>query len=959
MEKPIAPSNLLIHLLELKAKFNSKYESKFDESFDACIFSISQLVKEIKILLSDLELITGDIAYEHYNWRLSYGNGALTQDLKKKLFATKCSLKIEDVFHDEVQIQLQKSDFTSEVWSTVGVATIPTIDLCSKNWQSLEFHDKDFDDILVCKMKIQGLFQVEKYCYCKVNHKNRSDGPLHQLVVNVLNCVYSSEASVNEIIPEMLSLMAQIHKKDENQILSCMRLHPGFDHAVCNTYDLFLDTKDSIPKNPAQSGVSAWFLASLFPNVLSILTLFLVVLNDGFDIHMTYDYYNWESMVDTVQNQKMKITLENEPLRNISTDVNCFLSCGTVNCSGISSIAVDSFQDECYPKDCFAYCNSVNQREPLTVKKGIYTSEIDHTYNCELNITSTMDLQIDKQMSVDDFITCRTLHEPACKTMECKIRALNPKLAFVYATTILVFVRIFHLVGTILILWCYKASDRIGISNVISFYLGSCCLGHFMGRRKTRAGKMLSIAHMTTVVIVVGFLMPFATKLFLLITDARIFDLERSSSERYEYRIFKTRCKKCASCSADQCLCIFCGYSTEESIAGYQNQLNLCKMRARRSNTTTRCTVAGFQDTFMCLLQLYLTLPLIKQHYNAANDTSGKCEDINELGEAHEGILAVSLFSIGTSVLCLSRNLTMTYFEISCKGYLARALKARCVYFVYVSIMISVRLLTLVLLGLTYFKGHYYVENGPYTLSCLVVCHVITLFLVGLLQHCTLVKTKETPVNHRKLSLLRVPFLKTICNFQLSFDESLNPEYNQDRQARYRNIQIVLFNLHTSIMSICTLIRTRSFRTLGGIERLVKMSGEVKDKMNFYDRIFFNIILAAEQTVMYYLIYNATQAAEFERCLLYHCITFFIVGKLLKFFFSLQYDPWSLYIPWFRGNAQNCLHKHWKNLICLICCIIISIVIGYLFYFIPQSALIICTIMFTVGPLLFFIIITL
>ena len=650
----------------------------------------------------------------------------------------------------------------------------------------------------------------------------------------------------------------------------------------------------------------------------------------------------------------MKITLATEPSHNVSTGANCFLSCGALNCTGSSSIIVDSFQNECYPNNCAVYCHSMSQLGHLTVKKGIYTSEIDYTYNCVLNITSSTKLHIDELMPVDDLITCRTLHEPFCKTMECKIRALNPKLAFVYATTILIFVRMFHLVGTILILWCYKASDRIGISNVISFYLGSCCLGHFMGRRRAIYRKILSIVHLTGVVVVVGFLMPFATKLFLLITDARIFDLERSSSERYEYRIFKTRCKKCSSCTADQCLCIFCGYSTEESIAGYQNQLNLCKMRARRSNTTTRCTVAGFQDTFMCLLQLYLTLPLIKHHYRYEKD-----DDTNYLGPAHEGPLAVSLFSIATSVLSLSRNLTMTYFEISCKGYLARALKARCVYFVYVAIMISVRLLTLVLLGLTYIKRPYYVENGPYTLSCLVVCHVITLFLVGLLQHCTLVRTKEPSISPEQLSILRIPFLKKICTFQLSLTESLNPEYNKDRQARYRNIQIVLFNLHTSIMSICTLIRTRSFRTLGGTERLLKMSGEVKDKMNFYDRIFFNIILVAEQSVMYYLIYNATEADEFERNLLYHCITFFIVGKLLKFFFSLQYDPWSLYIPGFKGNAQNCLHKQWKNLICIIFSIIISIVIGYLFYFIPQSALIICTILFTVGPLLFFIIITL
>ena len=446
--------------------------------------------------------------------------------------------------------------------------------------------------------------------------------------------------------------------------------------------------------------------------------------------------------------------------------------------------------------------------------------------------------------------------------------------------------------------------------------------------------------------------MPFATKLFLIISDARIFDLERTSPERYEYRIFKTRCKKCESCTADQCLCIFCGYSTEESIIGYQCQLNLCKMRARRSNTSTRCTVAGFQDTFMCLLQLYLAIPVIKQHYINENIN-------NYIGpnESHNGTLSIALFSIATSVLSLSRNLTMTYFEISCKGYLARAITARCVYFAYAAIMIFARLLTLELLGLTYIKNAFYLEFGPFSLSSLVVFHVILLFLIGILQHCTLVKTKEKTTIPTKSSFSRFPLVNKLCNYQLSLDESLNPEYNQERTTFYRNIQIILFNLHTSIMSIFTLIRTRSFRTLGGTERLLKMSGEVNDKMNFYDRIYFNIILFVEQYVMFYLIYNATKEDSFERYLLYNCIILFHVGKLLKVFFSLKFDPWALFIPWFHGNTQNCLHKHKKKLIGLIWCIITCILIGHLFYFIPQSVLVLCTVLFTLGPLLVLILI--
>ena len=94
---------------------------------------------------------------------------------------------------------------------------------------------------------------------------------------------------------------------------------------------------------------------------------------------------------------------------------------------------------------------------------------------------------------------------------------------------------------------------------------------------------------------------------------------------------------------------------------------------------------------------------------------------------------------------------------------------------------------------------------------------------------------------------------------------------------------------------------------------------------------------------------------RFERNLLYHCIILFHVGVLIKIFFTLKFDPWALFIPWFHGNAQNCLYKHKKKSISLIWCIITCILIGDFFYFIPQSILVLCTVIFTVGPLLFLI----
>ena len=98
----------------------------------------------------------------------------------------------------------------------------------------------------------------------------------------------------------------------------------------------------------------------------------------------------------------------------------------------------------------------------------------------------------------------------------------------------------------------------------------------------------------------------------------------------------------------------------------------------------------------MCILQVHLTIPLINYYYEPYNLNM----DANEANQPY-GVQYLSMSSIITSILSLSRNLTMSFFEIFLQKLPSFCVSARCVYFIYFEIMIIIRLLTIILLGLT------------------------------------------------------------------------------------------------------------------------------------------------------------------------------------------------------------------------------------------------------------------
>ena len=138
---------------------------------------------------------------------------------------------------------------------------------------------------------------------------------------------------------------------------------------------------------------------------------------------------------------------------------------------------------------------------------------------------------------------------------------------------------------------------------------------------------------------------------------------------------------------------------------------------------------------------------------------------------------------------------------------------------------------------------------------------------------------------------------------------------------------------------------------------MLKISGEVKDKMNYYDRLVFSLIVLVEQVTMFYMIYTSTHEDNFSRGLLYYAIALYVVGKLLHYYFCLSFDPWSLFIPWLNGSRKNCLHKHKRKLIYSIFVMLLTIIIGYMFWSVPNSRWIVSSVIFTIFSLMFFILV--
>lgn len=91
--------------------------------------------------------------------------------------------------------------------------------------------------------------------------------------------------------------MAKKHDNNESLLFNCIRLNKGFDHDLCETYKMCSDLLETLPNDPRHHEASKGLFSSGFSNTLSILTLFLVMLNEGFGIQMAYEYYNWNEVI--------------------------------------------------------------------------------------------------------------------------------------------------------------------------------------------------------------------------------------------------------------------------------------------------------------------------------------------------------------------------------------------------------------------------------------------------------------------------------------------------------------------------------------------------------------------------------------------------------------------------------------------------------------------------------------
>ena len=940
-------TNLPLQIKNLQNKFKFKFGNDFDDLFEACIFSLAQTAKDSKYLFFDPNVSPDNqLKCAGTQWRISLMTNDCTQNIEWNS-NTKFRLNLEDVFEKEIKVQIQKKELRSDIWSCIGMSTFDAIDLYDEAPLTIKCFSCSNVNEMICSFKIQSFFDIKRYRCCKKDGPNSTDGSVHTLLVSLLNIFYTNEFHDNELLPDALTLMAKIHDNNETMLFSCIRLNKGFDHDLCNTYEMFSDLKEALPKNPLYHGTSKWLFSSVFSNTLSILTLFLVMLNEGFDIHMTYEYYNWNEVIHSYKTTDFDIILPRVSLVSTSNDTTVWnILCNfDFDCVEKSNLEFERWQHQnCKPEKCSIKCSSNKTSHIIRIQNGSYNIDRIANTRCSLNFSSSYQLIDDKKMLLTNEFVCASAAKTPCNTMACNIHELDPSLAFTYAFTILVLIRICHILRIVAALWVYQSTDRMGISNLVAFYLGHCCLKHF----EKKSSSILRRIRFFVVIVVIGILMPFATKLFLIIIDVQTYKIEQAYRDKKKLSMLKGVCNRCLDCEDPTCLCIFCGHGADATLSNCKNQLNLCRMRARRSNTTTRCTVAGFQDTFMCILQVYLTIPLIKQYYEPHSVNT----DSNEATKPY-GVLYLSMFSIITSVLSLSRNLTMSFFEISCKGYLVRCVSARCVYFIYVAIMILTRLLTLSLLGLTYFRSAPNIlRNCPYYLAGMVACHILLLWGVGLIQHCSVIGAKKSNLDGKQFTRAH-----RFLSFHLSITKNSNPEYNQEHRVSYRAIQIILFNAYTALISVFALTRTRSFRTLGGREKLSKISGEVKDTMNYYDRLFFSLIVLVEQVTMFYMIYTSTHDDEFSRGLLYYAIALYVAGKLLHYYFCLSFDPWSLFIPWLNGSRKNCLHKHKRKLIYSIFVMLLTIIIGYMFWSVPNSRWIVSSMIFTIFSVMFFILV--
>ena len=283
---------------------------------------------------------------------------------------------------------------------------------------------------------------------------------------------------------------------------------------------------------------------------------------------------------------------------------------------------------------------------------------------------------------------------------------LDTLLPFWYAFTILAMTLIFQ--GVLVL------KEKNGIFKNLIYYLsGSCCTGRRLSYHQE--WKKLIVTCF------VALLLPFvsrivvsvrmAAKHFQFIKNSEIYYILKKENHTLKSNFPKRQkdhdCFYCKNCTNLQCMCFYCGFVSEKfehSVTSNQYQERLQEMQRNmlRLETVDRYFTITLEDTYMPLLQCFLVIPLLVKHF--ADDVSQNTNEVKET-VAYYATIIFHVWSILTSILGHSNDATDLYFKRLKKANLGTKLAPRLLYQLSTLLIITSRLTTIVVFGITVLPG--------------------------------------------------------------------------------------------------------------------------------------------------------------------------------------------------------------------------------------------------------------
>ena len=300
---------MLQEIKELRQKFEAKYENKYSDLFEN-IDSSNEIISEYQRNKNrDLLKNKASTSTPFFHKFSSENNSSRHHDFKFEANATDRVFQT-DTKKNTCDITAPEHKFILQMFHRIYIF--------EQNSFRNKFDTGLKDDIL--KM-MAGLHGNNKIAITNCISKHINDRKLHLIPTLPSNSQNGSDED-------------KVHRKRYKNVNSTMVIH---------------EVKNMLPAYPLLSGFDAWIRDNPLVNTITIICFLLMIINEGLDLKLTKDYFNWEDYLHVYESIPRKVM---DDIGIETNEASCFISTNSFNCKSNSfwNYWVETINTTCFPQ---------------------------------------------------------------------------------------------------------------------------------------------------------------------------------------------------------------------------------------------------------------------------------------------------------------------------------------------------------------------------------------------------------------------------------------------------------------------------------------------------------------------------------------------------------------------------------------------------------------------------------